>query len=158
MFSMIWLTTVCRHLATSRARTTLARRSEIVSSWTLPSYSRKQFITVKHMLGQDAVGIARIAKETGLTRQTIYRIKDDPVSPEAALAAWACSAAPLSSSGLRDRCHRTEQPRKLTGEKGFIGVIVEDVEISRARTHHSPRLRDRVRGSRERKPYGLTVL
>ena len=32
------------------------------------------------MLGQEAVAIARIAKETGLTRQTIYRIKDDPAA------------------------------------------------------------------------------
>ena len=29
-----------------------------------------------------------VAKETGLTRQTVYRIKDDPGSAEAALAAW----------------------------------------------------------------------
>jgi DNA-binding phage protein len=28
---------------------------------------------------------ARIANETGLTRQTIYRIKDDPASAEGAL-------------------------------------------------------------------------
>jgi putative DNA-invertase from lambdoid prophage Rac len=40
------------------------------------------------MLGQEALGIARIAQETGLTRQTVYRIKDDPGSAEAALAAW----------------------------------------------------------------------
>ena len=32
------------------------------------------------------VGIARI--KTGLSRQTVYRIKDDPESAEAALAAW----------------------------------------------------------------------
>jgi putative DNA-invertase from lambdoid prophage Rac len=30
----------------------------------------------------------QIAKETGLTRQTVYRIKDDPAGSEAALAAW----------------------------------------------------------------------
>jgi putative DNA-invertase from lambdoid prophage Rac len=30
-----------------------------------PSYTRKQLIIVKHMLGQDAVGIAQIAQETG---------------------------------------------------------------------------------------------
>jgi putative DNA-invertase from lambdoid prophage Rac len=36
----------------------------------------------------DAVDIACIAKETGLSRQTIYRIKDDPASAEAVLAAW----------------------------------------------------------------------
>jgi hypothetical protein len=36
------------------------------------------------LLGQEAVGIARIAAETGLTQQTVYRIKDD----EAALVAF----------------------------------------------------------------------
>jgi putative DNA-invertase from lambdoid prophage Rac len=40
------------------------------------------------MLGQEAVGIARIAKDTGLTRQTVYRIKEDPATAEAALAVW----------------------------------------------------------------------
>jgi hypothetical protein len=39
-----------------------------------PSYSHRQFVMVKQMLAQNAVGIARIAQETGLTRQTIYRI------------------------------------------------------------------------------------
>jgi putative DNA-invertase from lambdoid prophage Rac len=43
---------------------------------------------VRHVLGHDAVGIARIAKETGLTRQTVYRIKDDPAGAEAALTVW----------------------------------------------------------------------
>jgi DNA-binding phage protein len=28
--------------------------------------------------GQQAAGVAQIAKETGLTRQTVYRIKGDP--------------------------------------------------------------------------------
>jgi DNA invertase Pin-like site-specific DNA recombinase len=53
-----------------------------------PSYTRQQFAMVRNMLGHDAVGIARLAKETGLSRQTLYRIKDDPASAEAALAAW----------------------------------------------------------------------
>ena len=35
-----------------------------------------------------AIRFLEIAKETGLTRQTIYRIKDDPAGAEAALAAW----------------------------------------------------------------------
>jgi putative DNA-invertase from lambdoid prophage Rac len=43
---------------------------------------------VHQMPGHDAVGFARIARETGLTRQTVYRIKDDPSAAEAALAAW----------------------------------------------------------------------
>jgi hypothetical protein len=39
------------------------------------------------MLGkQEAIG--HVARATGLTRQTIYRIKDDPVSAEAFLIAW----------------------------------------------------------------------
>jgi putative DNA-invertase from lambdoid prophage Rac len=53
-----------------------------------PSFTRAQLDQVRAMLGQEAVGIARIAKDTGLTRQTIYRIKDDPAGSEAALAAW----------------------------------------------------------------------
>jgi putative DNA-invertase from lambdoid prophage Rac len=53
-----------------------------------PSYTREQFATVRNLLGQDAVGIAHIAKEVGLSRQTVYRIKDDPVAAKAALAAW----------------------------------------------------------------------
>ncbi len=53
-----------------------------------PSFTREQFVKVRAMLGQQAVGVAQIAKETGLTRQTVYRIKDDPAGAEAALAAW----------------------------------------------------------------------
>jgi DNA invertase Pin-like site-specific DNA recombinase len=53
-----------------------------------PSYTRPQLDHARTMLGQEATGIARIAKETGLTRQTIYRIRDDPAGAEAALAAW----------------------------------------------------------------------
>jgi DNA-binding phage protein len=32
--------------------------------------------------------IAAIARETGLTRQTIYRIQSDPAQAAAALTAW----------------------------------------------------------------------
>ena len=53
-----------------------------------PSFTRDQLKQVRAMLGQQTVGIAQIAKETGLTRQTIYRIKDDPAGAEAALVAW----------------------------------------------------------------------
>ncbi len=53
-----------------------------------PSFSREQFAQVREMLGRQTVTVAAIAKETGLTRQTIYRIKDDPASAEAALTAW----------------------------------------------------------------------
>jgi putative DNA-invertase from lambdoid prophage Rac len=49
------------------------------------SGTRAQLDHMRAMLSQEAVGIARIAEET---RQTIYRIKDDPTGSEAALAAW----------------------------------------------------------------------
>jgi len=52
-----------------------------------PSFTREQFQAVRDMLGQENA-IGRIANETGLSRQTIYRIKDDPAGAEATLAAW----------------------------------------------------------------------
>lgn len=52
-----------------------------------PSYTRDQLRAVQDMLGQDA-GISVIAKTTGLSRQAIYRIKDDPVGAEAILTSW----------------------------------------------------------------------
>jgi putative DNA-invertase from lambdoid prophage Rac len=53
-----------------------------------PTYSREQLTKVQELLGRQTIGIAAIAKDTGLTRQTVYRIKDDPAGAEAALAAW----------------------------------------------------------------------
>jgi DNA invertase Pin-like site-specific DNA recombinase len=52
-----------------------------------PSYSREQLRTVQALLGQEA-GTSAIAKATGLTRQTVLRIKADPVEAEANLATW----------------------------------------------------------------------
>ena len=54
-----------------------------------PSFTRQQFDRVRTLLAQESMGVAQIAKVTGLTRQTIYRIKDEPGNAEAALAAWA---------------------------------------------------------------------
>jgi putative DNA-invertase from lambdoid prophage Rac len=39
------------------------------------------------MLGKSA-SVGEIANIVGLSRQTIYRIKDDPAASEAALATW----------------------------------------------------------------------
>lgn len=52
-----------------------------------PSYSRQQLETVQSLVGQDA-GTSTIARTTGLTRQTVLRIKADPVEAAANLAAW----------------------------------------------------------------------
>src|SRR3982074_273266 len=52
-----------------------------------PSFSRKQFESAQAMLGKSA-SVGEVARSTGLTRQTVYRIKDDPAGAEAALATW----------------------------------------------------------------------
>jgi|SRR5262252_127092 len=67
------------HAKQSSERTYLGRK---------PSLTREQFIEVRAMLEQQAAGIAQIAKETSLSRQTVYRINGDPAGAEAALVAW----------------------------------------------------------------------
>jgi putative DNA-invertase from lambdoid prophage Rac len=52
-----------------------------------PSYSRSQFALVRDLLDQ-GINVSAISKTTGLTRQTVYRLKDDPAAAEAALAEW----------------------------------------------------------------------
>jgi putative DNA-invertase from lambdoid prophage Rac len=52
-----------------------------------PSYTREQLAAVRNMLAQPSP-IAQVAEATGLSRQTIYRIKADPAGSEAALATW----------------------------------------------------------------------
>jgi putative DNA-invertase from lambdoid prophage Rac len=52
-----------------------------------PSYSRKQFESAQAML-RNSAGVGEIARAVGLTRQTVYRIKDDPALAEAALMTW----------------------------------------------------------------------
>ena len=64
-----------------------AKQGEVKYRGRKPSYTRSEFATVCDMLGQSA-GIGSIAKVTGLSRQTIYRIKDDPAAAEAVLISW----------------------------------------------------------------------
>ena len=53
-----------------------------------PSFTADTLAQVRDMLGQGANPSA-ISKATGLSRQTVYRIKDNPVEAEASLATWA---------------------------------------------------------------------
>jgi putative DNA-invertase from lambdoid prophage Rac len=53
-----------------------------------PSFTRDQFSTVCNLLDL-WTSVGTIAATTGLSRQTIYRIRDDRASAEAALANWA---------------------------------------------------------------------
>ena len=52
-----------------------------------PAYDRPTLRIVCHMLGNDA-GASSISKLTGLSRQAILRIRDDPAQAEAALIRW----------------------------------------------------------------------
>lgn len=52
-----------------------------------PSYSRKDFDTVVLMLGNGA-GVSEIAKSTGLTRQTVLRIRANQPQANEVLKAW----------------------------------------------------------------------
>jgi len=53
-----------------------------------PSYSRDQFTQVQDMLAGGAAGTSQIARASGLTRQTVLRIRNDMAEAEAALARW----------------------------------------------------------------------
>jgi putative DNA-invertase from lambdoid prophage Rac len=52
-----------------------------------PSYSRAQFDIVRTMLDQHH-GVSVIARATDLSRQTIYRIEQDPAAAEATMVSW----------------------------------------------------------------------
>lgn len=52
-----------------------------------PSFDRATLRIVHHMLGNGA-GASSISRLTGLSRQTILRIRDDPAQAEAALIRW----------------------------------------------------------------------
>lgn len=52
-----------------------------------PSFTREQYEAVRSMIAL-GTSVSNISKQTELTRQTVYRIKDDPVSAERALASW----------------------------------------------------------------------
>jgi putative DNA-invertase from lambdoid prophage Rac len=64
------------HAKATDDRAYLGRRSR---------FTRAQLETVRDILAQ-AIGIAQITKATGLTRQTVYRIKGDPAACEGMLS------------------------------------------------------------------------
>ncbi len=52
-----------------------------------PSYNRDTFEIVRDLLTK-CTGASEIARTTGLSRQAVLRIREDPVSAETALARW----------------------------------------------------------------------
>ena len=53
-----------------------------------PSFTREQLVQVRDML-TTGTAVSAIAKATGLSRQAIYRLKDDPAWAEGVLVTWA---------------------------------------------------------------------
>jgi len=53
-----------------------------------PPFTCEPFQRVRSLLGQPAVGINQIPKETCSTRRTVHRIKIDPASAEGSTGVW----------------------------------------------------------------------
>ncbi|MFZ5738566.1 MAG: recombinase family protein [Pseudomonadota bacterium] len=52
-----------------------------------PSFSSDQLVLVQDLLAQGA-SVASVARSAGLSRQTVYRIQEDPTKAAAVLASW----------------------------------------------------------------------
>ncbi len=57
-----------------------------------PEFTRKQVDMVRDMLGKGETA-ASVTKATGLSRQSVYRLRDDPARAERILATWEAKAA-----------------------------------------------------------------
>lgn len=53
-----------------------------------PTFNRKTFEWVRGMLASPSHNISAIARDAGISRQTVLRIKADPATAEAALTRW----------------------------------------------------------------------
>ena len=54
-----------------------------------PSFDRSTFEQVQAMLSKEAHTVSQIAREHGLSRQAVLRIRDEPKAADAALRRWA---------------------------------------------------------------------
>lgn len=63
-----------------------AKEGDIKYRGRKPSFNGDQLAIVCDMAGQS---VGEIAKMTGLSRQTVYRIKADPIAAQAVLESWA---------------------------------------------------------------------
>jgi putative DNA-invertase from lambdoid prophage Rac len=66
-----------------------------------PTFTLVDWRLVQDLLGQ-GIGVAEIARRTGLGRQTVYRIKHDPARQHAALSAWYPSGGGPRKEMARD--------------------------------------------------------
>lgn len=73
--------------AAQRAGIDLAKRKPDAYRGRKPSFTQKELDAVRDLDAQ-GVGVSAMSKATGLSRQTIYRIKSDPVAAARALDIW----------------------------------------------------------------------
>lgn len=90
---------ICFMAATAQAQAEATKEAQKVAIATIkarddgtykgrkPSFSRDQMTEVMDMDGKGS-SVSEIAKATGLSRQTVYRIRDDAAGAEKALATW----------------------------------------------------------------------
>jgi DNA invertase Pin-like site-specific DNA recombinase len=70
-----------------------------------PKFDRKQLQAVREMLARN-VSITEISDETGVSRQTIYRIQRDPDAAEKLLTTWEHAAKERAQRALEGRAGR----------------------------------------------------
>lgn len=71
-----------------RAGIAHAKANDEVYRGRKPSFTEAQLAIIRDMLASETP-IAAIAKATGLSRQTIYRVKSDPAWADGVIATWA---------------------------------------------------------------------
>jgi putative DNA-invertase from lambdoid prophage Rac len=67
-----------------------------------PTFTPDEFAVVRELLGQ-GFQVGAVVKATGLKRQTIYRIKNEPAGQRAALSAWYPTAFSRESRPIAGR-------------------------------------------------------
>src|SRR5262249_27302880 len=94
-----------------------------------PSYTREQFNQAREMLGQQAVGVAKIARDTRLTRQTIYRIKDNPAAARRLL--WLLGGCNLGACRalMAPARPQTPQTSRRGGRQEEIALLFEVISM-----------------------------
>ncbi|GAB4070720.1 helix-turn-helix domain-containing protein [Ancylobacter sonchi] len=86
-----------------------------------PSFTREPFTSMREMLGQ-GTGVSEISKFTGLTRQTVYRIKEEPTEQAKALETWELQGSrKLETMPRHPPCAEPFRPAEDRFEAGAEG-------------------------------------
>src|SRR5215216_4540728 len=127
-----------------------------------PSYTRKQFEMARALLLHERVNVGAIAEETGLSRQTVYRIKDDPAGSRRRSSRGGCDrsrdpkvksscAMMVGRSTVDDRCC-AEAAASMNRAAATVAIIIT-LRIKNPRgenRHHFDGRRRAMRGIGQR--------